>query len=144
MAALKEILVADDELGIRTLLFDVLSKEGFRVTLAKDGKETLDQMKKHRFDLLITDIDMPRLDGIGLLKKMKEKGRRETVIIMSGKGPERIITAKNIVPIYRMLEKPFPMNRFLEIVTAALAESGRKRKGSVIKRKRNNGAYHAL
>ena len=91
MAALKEILVADDEAGIRALLFDVLSKEGFRVTLAKDGKETLDQMKKRRFDLIITDIDMPRLDGIDLLKKMKEKGRREKVIIMSGMGPERII-----------------------------------------------------
>jgi len=144
MAALKEILVADDEAGIRALLFDVLSKEGFRVTLAKDGKETLDQMKKRRFDLIITDIDMPRLDGIDLLKKMKEKGRREKVIIMSGMGPERIITAENIVPIYKMLEKPFPMNRFLEIVTAALADSGRKSKGSGILKRRKKGAYHAL
>lgn len=144
MAALKEILVADDEVGIRTLLFDVLSKEGFRVTLAKDGKESLDQMSKRRFDLLITDIDMPRLDGIGLLKKMKEKGRRETVIIMSGKSTERGITAESIFPVYKTLEKPFSMNSFLEIVTAALTERGRKAKGSGIKRKRTRGVYHAL
>jgi CheY-like chemotaxis protein len=66
MTRLKDIPVVDDEIGIRNLLFEVLSNEGFKVTPAKDGKESLGHMQKHRFDLLITDINMPRLDGIEL------------------------------------------------------------------------------
>ena len=57
MARLINILVTDDEEGIRNLLFDVLSNKGFRVTLAKDGQDSLNQMKRRRFDLLITDIN---------------------------------------------------------------------------------------
>ena len=80
----KRIMVVDDEIGIRELLFDALSREGFAVTLAKDGKDSLRQMKNRRFDLIITDIDMPHVNGLELLRRMKRAGRKEKVIIMSG------------------------------------------------------------
>ena len=72
MARLKKILVVDDDADIRNHLFDVLSDEGFKVTVAKDGRESLKQMKTRRFDLLITDMHMPHMDGIELLKRMKK------------------------------------------------------------------------
>jgi len=65
-------MVVDDEAGIRNLLSDVLTAEGFKVTLAKNGKDSLKQMKNRRFDLLITDINMPGLDGIDLLRKIED------------------------------------------------------------------------
>ena len=121
MTRLKKILVVDDEVGIRNILFDALSSEGFKVTVAKDGMDSLDQMQKRRFDLLITDINMPRLDGIALLRKMKEAGRKEKVIIMTGKPVDRSLLVEDIPPVFTQLEKPFQINNFLAAVTLALA-----------------------
>ena len=126
MGGLKKILVVDDEAGIRSLLFDVLSGEGFNVTLAKDGRDSLDQMKSRRFDLLITDINMPELDGIELLRKMKEAGRRERVIVMTGRPVGESNLGNDLQPVFTLLQKPFHIHNFLEVVFSALAKSPKK------------------
>ena len=91
MARSKKILVVDDELGIRRLLSEVLSNEGFDVHIARDGVESLDELEKHDFDLVVTDIQMPRLDGIEMLRRMNQAGRKEKVIIISGTPFNNII-----------------------------------------------------
>lgn len=121
MARAKKILVVDDEAGIRNLLFDALSSEGFNVSLAKDGQDSLDQMENRRFDLLITDINMPCVDGIELLKRMKKAGRKERVIIMTGKPVSHRLLEGDIPPVFTQLNKPFPMNSLLEVVISALS-----------------------
>jgi CheY-like chemotaxis protein len=121
MNGLKSILVVDDEVTIRSLLADVLSSVGFDVTLAKDGQESLDQMEDNRFDLLITDINMPRLDGIELLKRMKRSGRQEKVIVMTGNVFDNSLTKEDLPPVHTQLRKPFRIPNFLEAVTSALA-----------------------
>jgi len=123
----KTILVVDDEAGIRSLLFDVLSDQGFQVSLAKDGIESLDQMKGRRFDLLITDVSMPGLSGLELLKRMKEDGRRERVIVMTGEPIEASDLGEGLHPVFRLLQKPFPIQSFLEVVNSALAKSSGNR-----------------
>ena len=129
MARLIDILVTDDEEGIRDLLFDVLSNEGFRVTLAKDGQDSLNQMKKRRFDLLITDLNMPRLDGIGLLKKMKTAGRKEKVILMTGNPVNKFFLSEDTQPVITLLEKPFRIHHILSVVSAALTRQTQSRNG---------------
>jgi CheY-like chemotaxis protein len=122
MSPLKKILVVDDEAMIRDLLFDLLSDRGFEVTLAKDGRESLKQMEKGRFDLLITDIQMPHLDGIEMLKRMKKDKRREKVIVISGMaGDQADLGRKDILPVFAMLQKPFRVNRFLDAVAAVFS-----------------------
>ena len=125
-------MVVDDEAGIRSLLFDALSSEGFNVTLAKDGIESLNQMKNRRFDLLITDINMPRLDGIGLLKRMKKAGRKEKVIIMTGNSENHSRLGQDIPPVFTLLYKPFPIHSFLEVVESALMKSRVRGKQAVV------------
>ena len=120
MGSLKKIMIVDDEAGIRSLLFEVLSGKGFKVALAKDGQDSLDQMKMRHFDLLITDIDMPRLNGLELLKSMKKAGRREKVILMTGKPLNRADLGGDMPPVFDLLQKPFPMHNFLEVVSSAL------------------------
>lgn len=146
MAPLKKILVADDEAGIRALLFDVLSSEGFKVTLAKDGRESLHQMRKNRFDLLITDINMPGLDGIQLLKAMKREGRRERVIILTGNSAKEAALKEDIPPVFKFLHKPVPVHSIVAVVTSALKEpSAKRRKGSRNPRKKKTKREnHAL
>jgi DNA-binding NtrC family response regulator len=131
LAQLKKILVVDDEAGIRELLFDVLSSSGFKVTLAKDGIDSLEVMQKRNFDLLITDVHMPRLDGIGLLKRMKRAGRRERVIVMSGSPTQRSWGLEDAPPVYTQLSKPFPLDSFLDVVSSALAQPKATGQGSI-------------
>lgn len=121
MNTLRKILLVDDEAGIRNLLSDALSGEGFHVTLAKDGQESLDRLESNRFDLLITDIQMPRLDGIGLLREMKRAGRRERVIIMTGKPMDLTLLGTDTLPVFTHLQKPFEVHDLLEVVASAFA-----------------------
>jgi DNA-binding NtrC family response regulator len=117
----KEIMVVDDEAGIRALLSDILSSAGFNVTVAKDGEDSLNQMRDRRFDLLITDVNMPGIDGIELLKRMKRAGRSEKVIVMTGRPMERSSLDKEVPSVFSLLHKPFPVHSFLDTVNSALA-----------------------
>ncbi len=128
MASLKKIMVVDDEAGIRSLLFEVLSNQGFTVALAKDGRDSLDQLEDSRFDLLITDIDMPRLNGLDLLKTMKRAGRSEKVILMSGRPMDRNDFGMDMPPVFDLLQKPFRLHNFIEVVSSALSLPGNRKK----------------
>ncbi|HBF43108.1 MAG TPA: two-component system response regulator [Desulfobacteraceae bacterium] len=121
MGRTKRILVVEDETGIRSLLSDVLIRNGFDVSMAKDGQESLDQLEDSYFDLVITDIHMPRLDGIEMLKSMKKTGRKEKVIIMTGNISDQRLTDPGIPPVVTRLEKPFKIDKFLDVVASATA-----------------------
>ena len=66
------ILIADDEDGLREFLSEVLEDEGHDVSQATNGHEAVAQLEKQSFDLLVTDLRMPGLDGIGVLKQAKQ------------------------------------------------------------------------
>jgi two-component system, NtrC family, response regulator PilR len=120
-----KIMIVDDEAGIRELLSEALLEKGFDVTSAKDGRESLRYLKSKNFDLLITDINMPHLDGIELLKKMKTAGRKEKVVIMTGSAFDRSGLAKTIPHVYFQLKKPFKLNEFLRVVSVVLKTKNR-------------------
>ncbi|RJR48534.1 MAG: response regulator [Desulfobacteraceae bacterium] len=131
MNGLKEILVADDDFGMRDMLSQVLSMKGFNVTLAKDGEDSLDRMRDRRFDLLITDVSMPRLTGLQVLKKMKEEGRSERVIVMTGDPIRHSELGSDLQPVFTLLQKPFPIRSFLDVVNSALSRSAGQGSGEV-------------
>jgi len=81
MATTAKILVVDDERSIRDLLSIYLEREGFEVQCAADGLAALECCKDQAFDIVITDIKMPKLDGIGLLRRVREFAP-ETIFIM--------------------------------------------------------------
>src|SRR3982750_3598551 len=66
------ILVVDDEESIREFLDIMLSKEGYDVTLAEDGQKAIDFLKKKSFDMVISDMQMPRVTGMELLRHSRE------------------------------------------------------------------------
>ena len=66
-----KILVVDDDQGIREFLEIMLKGEGYRVTTASDAGKALNRCKKETFDLIITDLKMPKMDGIGFLREIK-------------------------------------------------------------------------
>ena len=114
-----KILVVDDETSIRFLLSDILSNKGFEVTEAKDGQESLEKMEQSHFDLVITDICMPRLDGIAMLDRMEKAGRKEKVIIMTGNPSEQTHSYEKMPRVITLLHKPFRIDNLIQIVTDA-------------------------
>src|ERR1700688_1835645 len=79
----EKILVVDDEEVLRNLAKEVLSEEGYQVTLASSGEQAMEFLKKASFDLVIADLKMPGMDGIELLKKVKEQNKETQVILLT-------------------------------------------------------------
>lgn len=121
MDALKTVLIVEDEIGIRILLSDLLASKGFEVSMARDGKESLEKLEDRSFDLVVTDIHMPRLDGIEMLKWMKKEGRKEKIIIMTGDPSDKRLADNDMPNIETQLQKPFRIDFFLDFVIAATA-----------------------
>jgi two-component system, sensor histidine kinase and response regulator len=69
----KHILIADDKPGSREFLRTVLEHSGYQVTEAADGEEALAQASLHQIDLFLLDLQMPKLDGIGLVKQLRQR-----------------------------------------------------------------------
>ena len=84
----KKILVGEDEKAIAMALQNKLAFEGFEVVLAENGEEVLKAIDKQKFDLLLLDLIMPKVDGFAVLKEMKEKKITLPVIITSNLGQE--------------------------------------------------------
>lgn len=88
-ASVKKILVVDDEEYIRELYRDELLEEGYEVELAEDGYEALSKMEACRPDLVTLDVKMPGLDGIEVLRRIREKDESIPVLLLTAFGEFR-------------------------------------------------------
>ena len=102
-----KILVADDEEMIRDLLSRVLSQEGYQVTCAADGQEAVKLMRKERYDLVIADLVMPRVNGVELLRKAKEIDPTCPVIVITGYPSVDTVTQLVRLGAVDYVTKPF-------------------------------------
>ncbi|MEQ1619561.1 MAG: response regulator [Terricaulis sp.] len=82
MAQQRTILAVDDSLTIRELINFVLGNAGFKVVLAEDGIEGLDRLERLKPDVIITDVNMPRLDGLSFIERIREGQAKGTPILV--------------------------------------------------------------
>lgn len=82
----KQLLIVDDQPGIRTLLKELFSKDGFETREAASGDEALKQIREKRPDLVILDVKIPDMDGIDILKEIKQYDKTIKVIMMTAYG----------------------------------------------------------
>ena len=80
----ENILVSDDSSDIRTMLADYLKSQGYRVHIAPDGRKAMAALNSQPFDLVITDMQMPLVDGLGVLRAVKARSADVPVIILTG------------------------------------------------------------
>ncbi len=83
---MKKIMIVDDEENIRILYKEELEEEGFEVELAKNGQEALDKLGSFHPDLITLDIKMPGMDGIELLKRIRDTERSVPIVMCSAYG----------------------------------------------------------
>lgn len=115
-----KILIVDDETPIRRTLRDILEFEGYEVEEAADGLECIAKVQKEKFDVIITDIKMPKMDGIEALERLQILTPETPVIMVSGHGT--IDTAVEAVKkgAFDFISKPPDLNRMLITVRNAL------------------------
>lgn len=121
---MKTILVVDDEEGMRLMLQDLLEHE-YAVTLAANGRDAERLLCKSTFDLLITDLVMPEMNGIELVMSIKSKKPEQKIIAISGGGG---ITGRfDYLPVVellgadKILAKPFQLSELMGAVKTVLA-----------------------
>lgn len=116
----KTILIVDDEAGIRTSVRGVLADEGYRVLEAEDGRDALELIASEHPRLVILDIWMPGMDGIELLRHIRDSHPGTPVIVISGHGNiETAVTATKL-GAFDFIEKPFSLDGLLHVVDRAL------------------------
>jgi two-component system nitrogen regulation response regulator NtrX len=118
---MQEILVVDDEMGIRELLSEILSEEGYEVRLAQNASEARACRTQARPDLVLLDIWMPDTDGVTLLKEWASAGLLTMpVVMMSGHGTIDTAVQATRIGAYDFLEKPIALQKLLATVGRAL------------------------
>ncbi len=116
-----KILVAEDEQSVRELLTIALRRKGHEVMAVADGSEALGALSASRYDLLLTDIVMPVVDGIALSLKAARDNPGMRILMMTGYSAERQRAYNLEELIHDVVLKPFTMDEIGKAVDAALA-----------------------
>src|SRR4051794_38300661 len=117
--ALRSILVVDDEEPIREVLTEVLSSHGYVVRAASDGEEALKELAAHDYDAVVTDVRMPRMDGLSLVRAVQQQAPETTVIVMSAYGSHDLALEAMKAGAYDYLGKPFRPDEVLLVLRKA-------------------------
>lgn len=125
MSAEKEkwILVADDEPSVRQFVERALNYAGYAVTLAPDGNAALEALSKRQYDLLLTDIVMPDLDGIALSLKVAKDYPSTKILLMSGYANQRQRAHNLHFLTHDVMSKPFTLEELTQRVKDVLAQN---------------------
>ncbi len=128
----KEILVVDDEVGIRELLSEILYDEGYMVHLAENAQQAREFRKHHTPDLVLLDIWMPDTDGLTLLKEWVTEGSLDMpVVMMSGHGTIETALEATRIGASDFLEKPIALQKLLKTVSNIMQQSVKVEKAKV-------------
>jgi DNA-binding response OmpR family regulator len=117
----QNILIVEDEQLVRWSLSHALSKAGFNITTVGSGDVAMEQLQSAHYDLVITDIDLPKLNGYEVATQVKQYSSQIPVILTSaiGEGDARLKLKKECIDSF--IEKPFDLNEVTAIVTQLLS-----------------------
>ncbi|NPV44734.1 MAG: sigma-54-dependent Fis family transcriptional regulator [Firmicutes bacterium] len=130
-----KVLLVDDEAKIREILKLVLEKEGYQVNTAKNGSEALNILRDEYFDVMITDLKMPKMDGLELMREIKQKGIKVNVIFITAYADIKDAVEAIKLGAFDYLEKNFKMEELLSVIKQAVKEQKMKDENESLKKK---------
>ena len=132
-----KILLIEDEEPIRRVMVRILTQENasYEITEAVDGKEGLNLLEKSKFELVLCDIKMPKMDGIEVLQKANQKGILVPFIMLTGHGNVETAVESMKLGAYDFISKPPDLNRLLTAVRHAIENKTLKNENLKLKRK---------
>ena len=127
------ILVMEDDLSVARGLEMVLSEEGYNVNLAGTGELAIEAFKQKRYDLLVADLRLPGIDGMEVIKQVKEEKPKTEVIVITGYGTTSTAVEAMKLGVHDFLPKPFTEDQIKTSINEALKENFEKPAEAVIK-----------
>ncbi|MEQ9568612.1 MAG: response regulator [Longimicrobiales bacterium] len=124
----RRVLVVDDEADVRRSIERVLEVSGFQVTAVSDGARALRALEGDTFDLLIIDVYMPDMDGLGLMRELRNRGDSTPILAVSGGGDSpHTLDPEGALAVARafgagVLPKPFTVDELLGAIRPLLDE----------------------
>ena len=119
------ILAVDDSSSMRQMVAFTLKNAGYEVVDAVDGMDAFDKASKRRFDLVLTDQNMPRLDGIGLTKKLRDHANFKStpILILTTESSDQMKQAGRAAGATGWLVKPFDPAKLIEVIGKVIPAS---------------------
>ncbi len=114
------ILIIDDEKSIRNTLREILEYEKFKIDEAEDGVAGIEKVKKNKYDLILCDIKMPKMDGIEVLENVQKISPETPIVMVSGHGTIETAVEALKKGAYDFIPKPLDLNRLLVSVRNAI------------------------
>ncbi len=133
----QKILIIDDEANMLHMLRTILSREGYDIATAANGREGLEKLEAARFDIVLCDLRMPEMDGLAFLEALGEAGRLMTIIMMSAYGTVDIAIEAVKRGAYDYIAKPFKADEIILTLRKA-EERERLREENTLLRKEVN------
>jgi len=129
-----KLLIIDDEENMRHMLHSLLSRSGYQITLAADGKEGLEKARQEYFDFILCDIRMPVLSGMEILEQGNDSLKDSTVIMMSAYGTVDLALEAMKKGAYDFISKPFKADEVLLTLRKAEEREKLKRENHTLKK----------
>ncbi|MCP4714269.1 MAG: response regulator [Deltaproteobacteria bacterium] len=111
-----KVLVVDDDVDLREMLTEALSDHGYRVAIAHDGASALNRLKQEPFDMVVTDMNMPGINGIELLTNIYRARMNVTPILMSSSLNETVRAQAGRLGAYAAIDKPFSCAHLFSLI----------------------------
>jgi excisionase family DNA binding protein len=118
----RRILVVDDEEAVLTLFRKAFEREHYDVDTAGDGASAIERLRENEYDLLVTDLQMPGISGLSLIREVRRVSAFIPVVVVTGRSTEASAIEALNLGVSAYLTKPFPMNSFLKAAARALGE----------------------
>src|SRR5882672_3741837 len=116
----KQVLIVDDEPNLRKILSAQLSRDGYDVLTAEDGEEGLQLLREHHIDLVVTDLKMPKVDGMTLLREALREDPELPIVMITAHGTVDTAVEALKLGAFDYLTKPFDKDEVRQIVGKAL------------------------
>ena len=115
-----KLLIVDDEIEIIELLTNVLKASVKEIHTAKNGQEALEKLKTEHFDAVLSDINMPKMDGLNLLKQIRNEGIQIPFVILTAHGDKKLAIEALKLLAYDFLEKPWEDEELITSINRAI------------------------
>lgn len=124
-----KLLVVDDQMGVRRLLFEAFNEGDYEVVLAESGYEALEKVKTDMPDIILMDMKMPGMNGLEALHEIKKINDSILVIMMTAYGELEIVAEAMKLGVKEYVTKPFDINELRELVKKVLDENRKSQTG---------------
>lgn len=118
------LLVVDDQMGVRRLLYEAFMSEGYKVDMASSGFEAVAKVKEEIPDLILMDMKMPGMNGLEALQEIQRLKINVKVIMMTAYGELEIVTEAMKLGVIEYITKPFDINEMRKLVRKVIGKEG--------------------